>query len=70
MKKNVGTLDSMIRLTLAVIVTLLYLFNVINTMTAMIFLVVGLILFFTSITRVCPIYMLFGFSSCERRKRA
>lgn len=65
MKQNIGSTDSIIRLIIAVIATLLYLFNVIGTVTAIILLAFGTLMFFTSLTKKCPIYNLFGISSCK-----
>lgn len=70
MKKNVGDLDSVIRLTLAVLITLLYLFNVISTITAGFFLVIGVVLLFTSILKHCPIYAVFSISSLKQQRKA
>ena len=65
MKQNIGSTDSIVRLVLAVIATLLYLFNIIGTVTAIILLAIGILMFFTSLTKKCPIYALLGISSCK-----
>lgn len=63
MKQNIGSTDSIIRLVISVLATLLYLFNVIGTVTTIILLAFGILMFFTSLTRKCPIYSLFGLST-------
>jgi hypothetical protein len=70
MKKNVGSTDSMVRLSIAVIITLLYLFNIISTTVAMALLFVGILLFFTSITKSCPIYRVLGVSTAKGKTKA
>lgn len=65
MKQNIGSTDSIIRLILSVIATLLYLFNIIGTVTAIVLLAFGVLMFFTSLTRKCPLYSLLGISSCK-----
>lgn len=69
MKENIGSLDSIIRLVLAVVATLLYLFNVIGTITAVVFLAFGILMFFTSLTKKCPIYTLLGISTLKERQK-
>lgn len=69
MKKNVGATDSMIRLSIAVIITLLYLFNIISTTVAMTLLFVGILLLFTSITKSCPVYRVFRINTSKGKTK-
>ena len=66
MKKNMGTLDRIIRLVLAVLVAVLYFTNVISGTLAIILGIVGIIFLVTSILGVCPLYMLFGLSTLKK----
>ena len=57
MKQNIGTIDKVIRVLLAVIVVALYFTHVISGTLAIILLVLGAILVVTSIVGICPLYM-------------
>jgi hypothetical protein len=63
MKKNVGMTDKIIRGTVAAIIALLYLANIITGTTTLILGSIALILFITSVISFCPMYALFGHSS-------
>ncbi|MFN2302993.1 MAG: DUF2892 domain-containing protein [Anaerolineales bacterium] len=63
MKKNMGTLDRIIRLALVVLVAVLYFTNVISGTLAIILGVVALVFLITSLVGVCPLYMPFGIST-------
>lgn len=64
-----GSFDSVVRLTITVIITLLYLFNLISTAAAIVLLFVGIVLFFTSITKSCPLYRVFGINTARGKTR-
>jgi hypothetical protein len=57
MKQNIGTIDKVIRVLLAVIVVALYFTHVIAGTLAIILLVLAAILVVTSIVGICPLYM-------------
>lgn len=59
MKKNVGTVDSTIRIVAAIILLILFFTHVVHGTLGIIFLIVGLILLFTGLIRYCPLYGLF-----------
>jgi len=63
MKKNMGTLDRIIRMALVVLVAVLYFTNVISGTLAIILGVVALVFLITSLVGVCPLYMPFGIST-------
>lgn len=63
MKKNMGSLDRIIRLALVVLVAVLYFTNVISGTLAIILGVVALVFLITSLVGVCPLYMPFGIST-------
>lgn len=63
MKKNMSTLDRIIRIALVVLVAVLYFTNVISGTWAIILGIVALVLVLTSIVGVCPLYMPFGIST-------
>lgn len=63
MKKNVGSLDRLIRIIFAIAMVVLYLTGQITGTTGMILLIIGLILGITGLISLCPIYMALGLSS-------
>ena len=63
MKKNMGVLDRIIRVSLAVLVAVLYFTNVISGTWAIILGVLSLVLLLTSLVSFCPLYTLFGIST-------
>jgi len=63
MKKNMGSLDRITRLTLVVLVAVLYFTNVISGTLAIILGIFALIFLITSLIGVCPLYMPFGIST-------
>lgn len=63
MTKNMGSLDRIIRVSLAVLVAVLYFTNVISGTWAIILGILALVLLLTSLVGVCPLYMSFKFST-------
>ncbi|MBX3256314.1 MAG: DUF2892 domain-containing protein [Chitinophagaceae bacterium] len=68
MKKNVGSADRAIRLTLAVVFTLLYVTKVVTGTPGIVLLVAGIILALTSLINFCPVYALLGIRTCTVKK--
>ncbi|NNF59331.1 MAG: DUF2892 domain-containing protein [Rhodothermaceae bacterium] len=66
MKKNMSTLDRVIRAALALLVVVLYFTNQISGLAAIILGVVAVIFAFTSSVSFCPLYAALGLST--RRK--
>ena len=69
MKKNMGTIDKAVRLTLAAVVLLLYYMNVISWTLALVLLVVAIIFAVTSLFGVCPLYIPFGISTLRKKQQ-
>ncbi|MEO8770598.1 MAG: DUF2892 domain-containing protein [Ferruginibacter sp.] len=65
MKKNMGRTDSILRLLIAVVIVALYFTNIIQGVFAIILLIVAGIFLLTAVIGVCPLYTLFGISSCK-----
>lgn len=63
MKKNMGSIDSIIRVMLALVVIALYFGNLISGTTAIILLILAGIFILTSILNFCPLYLPFGIST-------
>ena len=66
MKKNVGLTDKWIRILIAVVILILYGTDLIAGTLAMILLIIGIILLFTSLIGFCPIYTLFGINTNKK----
>ena len=66
MKSNVSNLDRGIRFLLAIIVGLLYSFEVINGTLALILGAVAVIFFVTSLVSFCPLYRVLGVSTRKK----
>ena len=66
MEKNVGTIDKIIRLILAAIIIILFVTHVITGTLGIILLIVAAIFALTSLIGTCPLYLLFGISTCKK----
>jgi hypothetical protein len=65
MKKNISNLDKGVRILIAIIVALLYYFEVIEGTLAYVLMAVAIILLITSLINFCPLYRVFGISTCK-----
>jgi hypothetical protein len=63
MKKNLGSLDRIVRVLLAVILAALYFSQTVTGTTGIILLIAGLVLLGTSVFSFCPIYWSVGLHS-------
>jgi hypothetical protein len=68
MQKNMGTADRIIRTVVAAIVVALYMMEIITGTLGIILLVLAGIFILTSFVSFCPLYSLFGISSCKNVK--
>lgn len=68
MKKNMGGLDRIIRILLALIVVALYYFKIVEGTLAYVLLAVAGIFLVTSFVNFCPLYTIFGINSCKVKK--
>ena len=66
MKKNMGTVDKVIRILIAVVVVVLWFTHVITGVLAIILLAVAAIFVVTSFLSFCPLYWPFGLSTREK----
>ncbi|WP_422105604.1 YgaP family membrane protein [Winogradskyella sp.] len=65
MKKNMSNLDKGIRVLIAAAIALLYYFDVIEGTLAYILMAVAIIFLITSLINFCPLYRVFGISTCK-----
>jgi hypothetical protein len=63
MKKNIGSLDSNIRITLAIVLSLLFLGKFITGTLGIIAFIIGIAMLLTSLVSFCPLYRLLGFTT-------
>ncbi len=66
MKKNMGTIDKVIRILIAVVVLILYFANVISGTLAIILLALSVVFIVTSFISFCPLYLPFGLSTRKK----
>jgi hypothetical protein len=67
MKKNVGSVDKIIRLLLAAVLIILFVFNVVSGVLGYILLALAAIFILTTLFSFCPIWMLFGVKTCKTK---
>ena len=66
MKKNMGTIDKVIRILVAVVVAVLYFTHVISGTLGIILLILAGIFVLTSLISFCPLYIPFGLSTKKK----
>ena len=64
MKKNMGTIDKVVRVTIAAIIAILYFTNIITGTLGIVLLILAGVFALTSLISFCPIYSIFGLSTC------
>jgi hypothetical protein len=66
MKKNMGTIDRIIRVAIAIIIAVLYFTGQITGLAAIILGIIAVIFVLTSIFAFCPLYLPFGISTRKK----
>lgn len=66
MKKNMGTIDKVIRIMVAVVVVILYFTHVISGVLAIVLLALSAIFVITSLISFCPLYLPFGINTGKK----
>ena len=64
MKKNMSSADRIIRLVISAILVTLYFTNIIGGTVGLILLILATVFTITSIISFCPLYSIFGISTC------
>ena len=71
MKKNVGQIDKLIRVLLGVAIAALYYFtDILSGTWGLVVVIVAILLLVTSLINFCPIYRIFGISTCKVKPKA
>jgi hypothetical protein len=68
MKTNVGTIDKVIRIALAIVFAVLYFTGTVSGTRGIILLVLGGVFLLTSLMGTCPLYSMVGISTCPVKK--
>lgn len=68
MKKNMSDLDKGLRLLVAAIFAIAYFLEFVSGTFGIIILVLAIVFAATSFIGFCPLYTLFGFSTCKTKK--
>ena len=68
MKKNMGTVDKVVRIIIALIIVILFYFKVITGTLGIVLIIASGIFLLTSFISFCPMYTIFGLSTCPLKK--
>ncbi|MGA3282201.1 MAG: DUF2892 domain-containing protein [Smithella sp.] len=68
MKKNMGTIDRIIRILLAIVVIILYINGSITGIAAIILGILAIVFIITSLIGFCPLYVLLKISTTGKAK--
>jgi len=68
MKNNMGKLDRIIRIILAILFSALYFTGTVTGTFGTVLLVLGAVFLATSVINFCPLYTLFGINTCEKNE--
>jgi hypothetical protein len=68
MKKNMGVADKVIRILIAIVIALLFYFKVITGTLGIVLIILAGIFLLTSFISFCPLYTIFGLSTCPKKK--
>jgi hypothetical protein len=67
MKTNMGTLDRILRVVVAVVIAVLYFTGTISGTLGYVLLGLGGIFLLTSVISFCPLYLPFGITTCPKK---
>jgi hypothetical protein len=67
MKKNVGNIDKVFRILIALVIIVLFFMHAITGPMAVILLILSAILILTSLISFCPLYWPFGISTNKKK---
>lgn len=70
MKKNLGNADRIVRILLAAVLAYLYFGGIVTGVAGLVLVVLAGVLAATSLISFCPLYALFGLSTCPTKKDA
>jgi len=65
MKKNMGNIDRIARIILALVLAGLYLMDMVTGTVGVVLLGLGGVFLLTSVVSFCPLYTIFGMTTCK-----
>ena len=68
MKKNMASIDKVVRIVVALLIGIAYKANYISGTAAIVMLSLAGIFILTSLISFCPLYLPFGISTCKKKK--
>ena len=68
MKHNMGGTDRILRVTIAVVLSVLYLLGIVEGVLGSVLLAIAAIMLLTSFVAFCPLYLPFGLSSLRKKE--
>lgn len=68
MTTNVGTFDRVLRIALAIVLSILYFTGTVQGTVGVVLLILGGMLLLTAVVGTCGLYSLFGISTCALKK--
>ena len=68
MKKNMGTIDKVVRILIAIAFVVLYFTHVISGTLAIVLLIVAGLFVVTSLISFCPLYLPFGINTGKKKQ--
>jgi hypothetical protein len=68
MKTNVGNIDKLLRISMAIVFAVLYFTGTVTGTLGIVLLVLGGVFLLTALLGTCPIYSLVGISTCAVKK--
>lgn len=66
MSANVGTIDRVLRILIGIVLAVLFFNGTVAGTLGVVLLVAGIVLILTALVKFCPIYRIFGASTCPR----
>lgn len=69
MKKNMGTIDKVIRILIAAVIGVLYFTNTISGTLAIVLGGLAIVFVLTSFISFCPLYLPFGINTFKKKKQ-
>lgn len=66
MKKNMGKVDKIVRLVLAILFSGLYLAGLVSGTVGLVLMILAIVFLLTSLVGFCPLYAPFGLSTCAK----
>lgn len=67
MKKNMGSIDRIIRILVAIIFVVLFATKTVTGVFGIVLLVLAAVFVLTSLVSFCPLYLPFGISTCKAK---